>query len=117
MKLAMGGNVCRCSQFDVQRAQQAGLAQLGRRVLWEIHVSAKPQRDQRVPGLTFDMGDVSHRDVPDPDPRILLQVGHIGKLYLDGERSGASSSGSRQWQRVQAPPAATAAHCRHRNHS
>ena len=66
--LPCGGNVGGRRQLDVQRAQQAGLAERGGRVGGQVDVAVDRHRDQRVPALAFDLGDVADGDVADPHP-------------------------------------------------
>ena len=40
-------------------------------------------RDQRVPALPLDSGDVTDGDVADPDPLIPFDIGDVGHLRLD----------------------------------
>ncbi|GCB00671.1 hypothetical protein NCCNTM_43050 [Mycolicibacterium sp. NCC-Tsukiji] len=91
-------------ELDVQRAQQTGQAQLDGRVGGRVDITVEPHGDQRVPTLPLDLGDRADRDVGNPDPRILLQVGDIRHLRLDLERSGPTALGTGQRQAVGAAP-------------
>jgi len=58
-----------------------------------------------MPVLPLDFGDIADRDVTDPDPGVLFDVGDVGQLGLDGLGARTAAVGARQRDRVQSPPA------------
>ena len=76
--------------------EQAGLADLGRRVGGQLDITVELHRDQRVPALAFDLGDGADVDVADPDAGVRLDVVHVGHLGLDRERTGPRALDARQ---------------------
>src|SRR5947209_3318954 len=60
-----------------------------------------------MPVLDFDLGDVADVDVGDPDAGVGLDDDDVGQLSLNCVRTVALALGSRQGQRVEAPPSPT----------
>ena len=79
----------------MQGTEQAGLAQLDRRVGRQVHVAVDRHRQQRMPPLHVDLGHVADRDVPNADTGIGLQVGDIGQFGLNGEGTWSTTGGAR----------------------
>ncbi len=79
----------------MQGTEQAGLAQLDRRVGRQVDVTVDRHGQQRMPPLHVDLRHVADGDVTHADPRIGLQVGDVGQLGLDGERIRPAAGGAR----------------------
>ncbi len=105
-----GDDVGRRRQFDVLGTEQAGLAELGRRVGGQLDITVELHRDQRMPVLAFDLLDGADVDVADADAGIRLDVVHVGHLGLDRERAGPRALDTRQRNRVQTSPVGAAGH-------
>ena len=65
---ALWSGVCRWHQLDVLGAQQARLSELGDGVGRQIDAAVQTHRDQGMPALPLDAGDVADRDVTDAHP-------------------------------------------------
>src|SRR6266481_4742946 len=83
MECALRADVGWRSQFEVHRAQQAGLTDFGGGVGRQIDVLAEADCDQRVPALARDVGHRPDVDVVDPDAGVLLHGADVWHLYPD----------------------------------
>ncbi|BCZ21797.1 hypothetical protein MTY59_16520 [Mycobacterium senriense] len=80
----------------MHRTEQAGLTKGSGRIGGQVDIAVDRHGDQCIPTLKFYVGNVADRHIVDPDPRILLQILHIGHLRSDGIRARTAAFGPGQ---------------------
>ena len=84
-------------QLHVLAAQQAGLTDLGQRVLRQLDVGLQIERQRRDPVLQLDRADPSDKHVGHPHAAVDVERQRIRHLHVDRHlvRSGARAAGQR----------------------
>ena len=100
----------RRGQRDELLAEQAGLPDLGDRVVGQLDVVAELQGDLGVVAVEPDVVDLADGDVVDLDRRLRHQVEHVAELDLDGHRVVAEVGAAGQRQAVDGEVAAAQQH-------